>query len=253
MLRAADYRRALNLIQQVAEADAGDFAWRGVELLSALVASEITTLSICHLASGRREVISTPRRTLGAEELAAFDRHFSTHPLVRYHGYLGGRRTQRISDCVAFGRFRESALYHDYYRPVGIDHAIAVPMQVDDGLLVSFVLNRRRRDFDDRERDLLQAINRPLAALYHQSTVVRQLRGEPLRDASSSERWALTEREREVLHWLARGKADRDIAEILAISPRTVAKHLQRIYDKLGVETRTAAVLRALRGRPVSG
>ena len=57
----------------------------------------------------------------------------------------------------------------------------------------------------------------------------------------------LTTREREVLHWVAGGKRDRDIADILGISPRTVHKHLQRIYEKLGVETRTAAVMRAAR------
>lgn len=56
----------------------------------------------------------------------------------------------------------------------------------------------------------------------------------------------LTPREREVLKWLATGKTDRDIACILGISPRTVHKHLQHLYDKLGVETRTAAVARAL-------
>jgi len=52
-----------------------------------------------------------------------------------------------------------------------------------------------------------------------------------------------------VLHWLAGGKTDRDIGEILGISPRTVHKHLQRIYEKLGVETRTAAVMRVIAAR----
>ena len=56
----------------------------------------------------------------------------------------------------------------------------------------------------------------------------------------------LTEREWEVIRWLATGKTDRDIGEILGISARTVHKHLQHIYEKLGVETRTAAVARAL-------
>ena len=56
----------------------------------------------------------------------------------------------------------------------------------------------------------------------------------------------LTCRERQVLDWLAGGKSDRDIACILGISYRTVHKHLQRIYDKLGVENRTAAVMRTL-------
>jgi DNA-binding NarL/FixJ family response regulator len=52
---------------------------------------------------------------------------------------------------------------------------------------------------------------------------------------------ALTRRETEVLSWLAKGKTNRDIAEILGMSPRTVNKHLEHIFDKLGVETRSAA------------
>jgi DNA-binding CsgD family transcriptional regulator len=62
------------------------------------------------------------------------------------------------------------------------------------------------------------------------------------------DRWPLSVREREVLQWLAAGKTDRDSAAILGISPRTVHKHVQRIYEKLGVETRTAAVMRVLGG-----
>ncbi len=58
--------------------------------------------------------------------------------------------------------------------------------------------------------------------------------------------FALTDREAEVLGWLAKGKADRDIATILACSPRTVAKHLEQIYSKLQVENRTAAAMQAV-------
>jgi DNA-binding NarL/FixJ family response regulator len=66
------------------------------------------------------------------------------------------------------------------------------------------------------------------------------------------ERHALTEREAEVLGWLTRGKANREISEILGISPRTVNKHLERIFAKLGVENRAAATsvaMRSLAGR----
>lgn len=52
---------------------------------------------------------------------------------------------------------------------------------------------------------------------------------------------SLTPRETEVLSWLAKGKTNRDIADILGMSPRTVNKHLEHIFEKLGVETRTAA------------
>ncbi|MEH3085137.1 MAG: response regulator [Xylophilus ampelinus] len=56
---------------------------------------------------------------------------------------------------------------------------------------------------------------------------------------------ALTPRETEVLSWLAKGKTNRDIADILGMSPRTVNKHLEHIFEKLGVETRTAAAAMA--------
>ncbi len=52
---------------------------------------------------------------------------------------------------------------------------------------------------------------------------------------------ALTPRETEVLSWLAKGKTNRDIADILGMSHRTVNKHLEHVFEKLGVETRAAA------------
>jgi DNA-binding response OmpR family regulator/DNA-binding CsgD family transcriptional regulator len=58
---------------------------------------------------------------------------------------------------------------------------------------------------------------------------------------------AVTDREAEVLLWIARGKSNRDIAEILDLSPRTVNKHLEQIYAKLGVENRTSAAALAVR------
>jgi CheY-like chemotaxis protein/DNA-binding CsgD family transcriptional regulator len=51
----------------------------------------------------------------------------------------------------------------------------------------------------------------------------------------------LTGREAEVLHWVIQGKTNRDIGDILGMSPRTVNKHLEHVFEKLGVETRTAA------------
>ncbi|SHK87331.1 two component transcriptional regulator, LuxR family [Bradyrhizobium lablabi] len=59
--------------------------------------------------------------------------------------------------------------------------------------------------------------------------------------AQFSSELGLTTREGEVLSWLSKGKTNRDIAQILGLSPRTVDKHLEQIYAKLGVENRTAA------------
>ena len=56
----------------------------------------------------------------------------------------------------------------------------------------------------------------------------------------------LTAREAEVLYWVVKGKINRDIADIVGASPATVKKHLERVFAKLGVETRTAAAAMAL-------
>ena len=223
-------RAALDLLGAMSESalDKASFAKLGVERLPALVASEFTTLSICHLASGKREVFGLPAGALNAEDRAAFDRHFHEHPLVRYHAYEGGPNTQRISDSLPLEQFRRSALYNDYYRRIRIDHAMALPIYVRDGLLVSFVLNRTRRDFTDRERALLDLMRPHLAKIFRK---VDSFGG-------------LTAREAEVLRWVAAGKSDAQIGAILRISARTVQKHLQNVYDKLGVESRTAAAMR---------
>jgi DNA-binding NarL/FixJ family response regulator len=68
-------------------------------------------------------------------------------------------------------------------------------------------------------------------------------------DFSSAEpftRMGLTPRAAETLLWLAQGKTNPEIATILGITESTVKKHVQEIFDKLGVETRTAATGRAL-------
>jgi DNA-binding response OmpR family regulator len=62
---------------------------------------------------------------------------------------------------------------------------------------------------------------------------------------------ALTPRETQVLSWLAKGKTNRDIADILGMSHRTVNKHLEHIFEKLGVETRAAAAALASRSATV--
>ncbi|MGY4478270.1 response regulator [Bradyrhizobium sp. USDA 3364] len=67
--------------------------------------------------------------------------------------------------------------------------------------------------------------------------------------AEFSSELGLTTREGEVLSWLSKGKTNRDIAQILGLSPRTVDKHLEQIYAKLGVENRTAAAAIAVNAR----
>ncbi|TIC87148.1 response regulator [Crenobacter intestini] len=94
---------------------------------------------------------------------------------------------------------------------------------------------------------LARSDSRRLLASYHDQTedgewlVVLREEDEHASILALMRRFRLTPREAEVLHWLSLGKTNRDIAEILSMSPRTVNKHLEHVFDKLSVETRTAA------------
>jgi DNA-binding CsgD family transcriptional regulator len=245
MLAQVQVGHALEALNAIGEGcvRSDDFARRGVECLPRLVASDLTTLSVCNLHDGHRHVVSDDPAALGHREVQLFDRHFHEHPLVREHGRNARAVTRRIDDLLPAAEFRKTALYNEYYRAIRIDHVMAAPIHVDRRLLVSFVFNRSGRGFSEAERDTLELIRPHLGHLYRLCAVLGRAGWVP------AHAWQLTPREQDVLHWLSAGKTDRDIGAILAISPRTVHKHLQRIYDKLGVETRTAAVVRAARLR----
>ena len=240
-------RAALDTLHAIGQGcvDTGDFARRGVQCLPRLVASELTTLSVCNLGSGHRRVVCDQPGAISRRELEAFDQHFYDHPLVREHGRNPAAVTRRIQDLLPGGAFERTPLFNDYYRAIRIDHVMAVPIHVDRTVLVSFVVNRSKRGFSDSDRDRVELIRPHLGQLYRLSARM------PPRNSCALEKidTPLTAREREVLEWLGAGKTDKDIAAILAISPRTVQKHLQRIYEKLGVENRTAAVMRAISTR----
>lgn len=246
LLRSRDLRAALMALGDIAEAadSSAHFAQAGIQALSRLVPSELTTLSRCDLRTATRIVVGTAPACVGVDERAAFDRHFHEHPLVRYHAVERGAFAHRISDSLSQARFRETALYNDYYRRVGLSHAVALPVRMHGQELVSFVLNRQGQDFSDCELSLLDSVRRPLARLFLHVHAAE--RSAPTLSTEALARLGLTRRESEVLQWVAAGKTDKEVAALLECSPRTVHKHLQRIYARLGVETRTAAVMRAL-------
>lgn len=236
-----DYAIALKLLARVeAQADdAEDFACAVVLALHELVAAELTTLSVCDLTTGQRRVVGLSGICLGHNELTCFDRHFFDHPLVRHHGLEGGGPSQRISDRVGQRDFQRSALYGDHDHRIGLHCVIAVPLLRSPQTLVSVALHRSGRDFDERDQERLELLRPHLAFLYrHAHKLAAALPPE------SGNANGLTLREGQVMHWLAGGKTDAEIAALMSISPRTVQKHLEHMYVKLGVETRTAAVMR---------
>jgi DNA-binding CsgD family transcriptional regulator len=235
-----DLEHALDfLLEATAIADTEGLVRHVVRHLPALVDSEITTLSLCDVAAGTRRVLSFPDDALAPGDLKAFNRVMHQHPLVRYHSTHPGGGSWRISDSMPLSDFRDSQVHAEYYRPLGIDHVVAVPIIASQRLVMSFVLNRRGRDFTDGECALLDRIRPALANLYR----FAEARSGPVA-AARAPRATLTPREEETLSWVAAGKSDRQVAAILGASVRTVQKHLANAYVKLGVENRTAAARR---------
>ena len=128
------------------------------------------------------------------------------------------------------------------------------PEEVAPEELLTWIRDANQARRCNREpRPLLVAQgNRRLLASFHDQTGDEEwlvvLREE--NDASAIESliaaFRLTQREAEVLYWVVQGKTSNDIGDILGNSPRTVNKHLEHVFEKLGVETRTAAANLAL-------
>jgi DNA-binding CsgD family transcriptional regulator len=120
-------------------------------------------------------------------------------------------------------------------RPMGIADELKLFLPAPSGVSRVFDFTRGPgRAFDQRARELLELLRPHLTRL-------RQ------RWERSTEPGCLTNREREVVRLLATGMRNREIADHLMISVGTVRKHLNNIYEKLGVNTRTGAIAAATR------
>ena len=130
----------------------------------------------------------------------------------------------------------------------------ANPEDVAPVELLNWIANAHRARRDNREPVALMIAdgNRRLLASFHDQTgddewlVVLREENDASAIDSLIAAFRLTQREAEVLYWVVQGKTSKDIGEILGSSPRTVNKHLEHVFEKLGVETRTAAANLAL-------
>jgi DNA-binding CsgD family transcriptional regulator len=126
------------------------------------------------------------------------------------------------------------------------DRLVVLPLSQDSTAPIRLQLRRRATAFSARDRQRLALLQPHLAFLASHTcrrvagTVPDWISMPRVRPAGCSR---LTLRESDVMYWLSCGKTDADIGAFLSISTRTVHKHLEHIYEKLGVETRTAAVM----------
>lgn len=140
----------------------------------------------------------------------------------------------RLSDVAATHELRRSLGYEAWFRALGFAHHLRVGLDATRWHTKEFCFDRGPgRDFTSRDRAVLDAVRPYLAARY---ALWRDT------NETADRAGKLTLRELEVLDLVAEGMTNGEIAQRLWISPGTVRRHLENIYEKLGVHTRTAAV-----------
>jgi DNA-binding CsgD family transcriptional regulator len=126
---------------------------------------------------------------------------------------------------------------------------MAIGILPDSDAYTTITLNRDTIDFPEEDRLVLNLLAPHIEQAYHNAVAhenARQAFAALGHSNRSIQSYGLTYREEDVLYWVAQGKTNAETAMILHIAPGTVKIHLERIYEKLGVENRTAAAALAL-------
>jgi DNA-binding CsgD family transcriptional regulator len=185
---------------------------------------------------------------LPASAHQVFGRLMHQHPLIaRMTSKSRPGSPLRLSDVVSRREFHALDIYKELYGPIGLEYQIAFTLPQDPPRLLGVALSRRRHDFGDADRDLLGRA-RPFLIQAYRNAVDFDTRhdagGRGAMTAALREA-GLTRREAEMVVLVAHGRSSADAAALLDVGVRTVDKHLQHAFEKLGVRTRSRAAARA--------
>jgi DNA-binding CsgD family transcriptional regulator len=276
-LASRDLRNLLAAVQILNEDLAlATLGTRTLAAVSRVISCDVTTFNEVDLAANAATTLATDDCLMpGAPGWAGMLRHIADHPTIAHYATTGDGSPHTISDFMSQRQFRSTGIYAEAYRPAGLDCQMTYAVPGLPQRIVGGSVNRTRRDFTSRERACLEVLRAHIAQAYWNAERFEQMQRP--RDGHANGRgdgraWAavpaasdwlaipesprparvaeLTRREAEVLHWASCGKTNEEIAIIIGAAAGTVKKHLEHVYDKLGVSNRTAAVMRANGLRP---
>jgi DNA-binding CsgD family transcriptional regulator len=254
-LRAADLEAVLSFLEQAQTVDGpAPFTTELLDLLTEIVGCAYATFTeVDH--RGRvihRTVLCSADPWNGEEGDGGTDEWWEsprTVALSRYRLSEGAKPLIVLSDFFSRGQ-RTSADFNPNFQD-GVSDEISLDLDPTRAWFACLSV-ASDRDFGDRERLLLHRLHPHLIGLYRTAELRRRLGATAAAfDPDATER--LTRREREVMHWVADGLSNAEIARVLVVERSTVRKHLEHIYEKLGVRSRTAALARLRASRLTSG
>jgi DNA-binding CsgD family transcriptional regulator len=245
MVRAAVWdARLLDLVGQLMGLlDIEEFRTGVLDALRDVVPSEWASLNEM---TPERVVAVLTVPPLEAHWVARFGELGHENPLYRHHVATGDGRAYRFSDVVSREELEATRLYRDFYRPLGIRHQIAFTLPSKAHRIVAIALSREGENYSDAERDFLNRA-RPYLIQAYRNALAHSTRTDAAagRIVPALLEAGLTPREADVMELVARGASNRHAADQLGLSERTVQKHLEHVFAKLAVTTRSAAAARA--------
>ncbi|MGY2703326.1 response regulator transcription factor [Nocardioides sp. HB32] len=165
------------------------------------------------------------------------------HPLLQWFAATQDPTAQaidRVPSQVASQRDRDFT--NEYMKPVGIEKQLSMPYVVGASTYEAFVLGRPDDDYSDDDLDLARHLQKLIAGLHRHTSRIAATPDPDVACAAAADS-GLTAAEVTVLLLLADGHTAYAIARRLTISPRTVNKHLEHVYRKLGVNDRLRALV----------
>lgn len=250
-LGPSDYEAVLDFVAQVhAVGDIDTFARRALTGIGALIPSDILTYNEIDTRRQRAYMVEHPASVITVSQVRTFERLAGQHPLIRHYALTGETQPRKISDFLTLGEFRRLDLYQEFFREVAVNYQMAVTIPSSNSVVIGIALNRTLRDFSERDRTVLDVIRPHLVQSYRSAIELVALRERTeaaehaLWSAPTTSLASLTCREQQVLELVADGKTNLQIANRLSLSARTVQKHLEHIYDKVGVRSRTAVAMK---------
>jgi DNA-binding CsgD family transcriptional regulator len=233
-LSGADCRGALDVLREAGEVETPmPFPESVLAALRRLIPCDVVTYH--ERVGGHPALVSSgePRGEMTCDIRAACREYWHQDRLSPVTG------ARKVSDVLSRRDFHRTELYQYVSRPVGIEDMMRLWLDPElPGARLEF--DRSRPTFTERDRDVLDVLL-PHLKQFRRHAVARRSPSPRLATAPGG----LTPREREVLELVAEGKTNTEIAVLLWISPGTVRKHLENIFEKMGVHTRTAAVAAA--------
>jgi ATP/maltotriose-dependent transcriptional regulator MalT len=250
-LGPSDYQSVLNVVREIHGIQRmDDFPSRAMAGIGHLIESDLLTYNEIDTRRQRAFMVQEPAGTINAPQVQTFERLAHQHPLINHYARTRESRPRKVSDFLSLTEFRRLDLYQEFFREVALNYQMAVTIPSSNALVIGIALNRARRDFSERDRSVLDLVRPHLVQAYRNIAE----RGALQERAETAERalWvesatvlaSLTKREHQILVLVADGNTNHQVAGRLSVSPRTVQKHLEHVYDKLGVRTRTAAAMK---------